>query len=59
MPNVYIEARPKGQAREPISTTMSWKIKQTASSILSKRSEKQSIGRKVRAITPLLLGSGT
>ncbi len=54
-----LKRAPKDARRGAISTIMSSKTMRTACSIPPKRSEKQSIGRKVRATLLLSLASGT
>jgi hypothetical protein len=50
---------PRAAPRGPTSTNMSWKTMPTTRSQPSKRSEKQSTGRKVRGTLPLSPVSGT
>ena len=51
MANVYVEARPKGRPRGPVSMIMWWRITRTMSSQRPIHNMKRSTGRGERATT--------
>ena len=59
MPNVYVEARPKGRLGGATSMTMPSRTTPTMSSAHSKRSTTRSLGREAKGTPRSSLGSGT
>ena len=58
MPNVYVEARPKGRPGGTTSMTMSSRTTPTMFSAHSKRSTKQSLGREAKGTPARRSGPG-